>query len=105
MNFIDIALFFTYAILGIGILSVTLIPLYNIIRNPKNAKTTIIGIIAIAIAYLICFILSSGELYAKFPDITVGISKGLGGGIILLYSMVVASFASIVFYEIYKLIK
>lgn len=105
MDFIDIALYFTYFIFGISVLSVIVLPLYFMFKDVKKAKGSFIAFGFLVVLYLIGYILSDSDLYLKFPEITASVSKQIGGALIMLYIMIVLSLVSIVFYEIKNMLK
>lgn len=99
---IDIGLYLCYIGMIIGALAAFGFPLMYVIKHPANAKTSVMGIGAIGVLFLISYLLSSSELLPKYIQlgITENSSKMIGAGLISLYMMGIGSVAIAVLVEV-----
>lgn len=56
---VDVMLIYTYIIFAITLLLAIIFPLINIVSNPKGAKNTLIGLIAMIVIFLVSYFVSS----------------------------------------------
>lgn len=104
-NFIDIAFFIAYGLLGIGALTAIILPLINAIGNPKSLLKGLVGVVIILIVYAIAYSISSSEVtatYARF-GVDSGMSKIVGASLITMYLLLFISLVGIIFTEISKI--
>ena len=98
---IDIGLWIGYLLAIFGALAMLVFSIMNIIRNPKNAKFTVIGVGTGIVLFLLSWLISSGDLTPKMISLnaTESSSKLFGAGFIMLYLMVVISLVAIFYTE------
>lgn len=88
MNFIDIGLYVAYLAFFIVIAALVLFPVFSMVKgNVKNAKVTIIGIVALVAIFLVAYLISpseQGQFYEK-AEIGPGASKLIGAGLLSTY--------------------
>jgi hypothetical protein len=104
---INIAFYFTYAILFVGVLAALILPLISAFDEPKNLIKSGIGIGALVLLYFIAYAISGSEVSARYADFGVGetASKFIGGALIMMYLMGVILIISIIYTEISKILK
>ncbi len=98
----SIAILITYIFLFVSIAAMIIFPIWFMIKNPKTAKGTLIGVGILAVVILISYFISSadqGEFYTKF-DIGQGTSKMIGAGLIATYVMLFGVFAVAIYSSI-----
>lgn len=106
-NGVGIILTWAYILLGIAILTAVLMPLINIIQNPKNAVRSLIGLGAIAVVLIIAYVMSSDAPIQLSGSITASPAelKWTDTGLYVTYILLGAAIASIVIGEIYSWVK
>lgn len=106
---VDTMLRWTYAMIGLGLASVILLPLFNIAKNPKSAIRSLIGLAIVAVIVLIAYSLSDAT-----PIYTPGNPEGYTDamelklsdtGLITTYIALGIAVLSILVTETYKLFK
>ncbi|MBO5710933.1 MAG: hypothetical protein J6U99_01575 [Rikenellaceae bacterium] len=58
---LDMVLYWSYFLLGATVLGVIVFPMINLIKNPKGAMRSLLGLALLAVVLLIGFALSSAE--------------------------------------------
>ncbi len=106
---VDTMLRWTYAMVGLGLASVILLPLFNVAKNPKSAIRSLIGLAIVAVVVLVAYSLSDAT-----PIYTPGNPEGYTDamelklsdtGLITTYIALGVAVLSIVVTEAYKLFK
>ncbi len=101
---INIGLYVSYVLLGIAILSSIVLPLINSLDDTSALIKAGIGVGIIIVLYGISWAISGNEvidLYIKW-DIGEGISKAIGGALIMMYILFLVAIAGIIYTEISK---
>ena len=104
---INIGLYVSYVLLGIAILSSIVLPLINSLDDTSALIKSGIGVGIIIVLYGISWAISGNEVidaYIKW-DIGEGISKAIGGALIMMYMLFLAAVVGIIYTEISKAIK
>lgn len=103
-SFIDIALWVAMIMVLIAALAAIILPLINSISHPKSLIKSGIGVVGIAILFLICWSIADNEVTNRYIDFGVNAtsSKLVGGTLILMYVLFVSALIGIVFSEINK---
>ncbi len=81
---INLGLWLTYLLLGLAIILVIAFPLIHIIRHPKQARDTFLGLGILLVVFIMSLLLSGGEANEKY-NITAAQSKMIGAGLIMIY--------------------
>ncbi|MCE2708214.1 MAG: hypothetical protein ACK5BR_06145 [Bacteroidota bacterium] len=110
INIFDIMLWFTYALVILGVILSIALPLIKLlIDNPKGLLKTLGGIFFMGILLSICIGLSSDEVLPKFEgdpfNLTPGMSRTIGGMLIMTYVLSIGTILSIVVTELSKAFK
>jgi phosphoglycerol transferase MdoB-like AlkP superfamily enzyme len=81
-SFTDNMIYWTYALFGVALIASLVFPIITMAGNPKSAKNTLIGIVALVAVVGVAYVLASGAIptfhnVEKF-NITESISKNVG---------------------------
>ena len=104
---INIGLYVSYVLMGIAILSAIVLPLINSMDDTSSLIRAGIGVGIVLVLYLISWAISGNEVidaYIKW-DIGEGISKAIGGALIMMYILFLVAIVGIIYTEISKAIK
>ena len=104
---INIGLYVSYVLLGLAILSSLVLPLINSLDDTSALIKSGIGIGIIIVLFVISWALSGNEVtdgYIK-RDVGEGISKAVGGALIMMYMLFLVAIVGIIYTEISKIIK
>jgi hypothetical protein len=104
-DFVDIMMIVAYALLGLAVLAVIILPIINAIGNPKSLVSGAIGLVFILVVFGIGYSIAGAEVTATFSKfgIDAGLSKYVGGIISTTYILVVIAIVGIAFTEISKI--
>lgn len=109
MNFSDIILYISYALIVIGIILAIGMPLIKSLDNPRSLIKTVGGVVVLAIIFVIAFSLADGEVLPKFAaepfNLTETSSKVVGGILLTTYVLFAMAIIGIVVTEINKATK
>lgn len=109
MDTYDIMLYVSYLLIALGVVLAIIMPLIKSMGNPKSLLKTVVGIIGIAILFIIAYSISSNEVLPKFEadpfNLTPGGSQLVGGFLITTYILFIFAIVGIVFTEFNKIIK
>ena len=106
-SLIDIGIYITYILFAIAIIALIFFPLYFMITNFKKAKSGLLGILGLAVIFVISYLVApadQGVFYENF-GIGPGMSKLIGGGLIITYIMFVCVIIASFYNEIAKWFK
>ena len=104
---INIGLYVSYVLMGIAILSAIVLPLINSMDDTSSLIRAGIGVGIVLVLYLISWAISGNEVidaYIKW-DIGEGISKAIGGALIMMYMLFIVAIGGIIYTEISKAVK
>ena len=108
IGWIDFALYASYLlILGCVVLAIGA-PILYMIKHPESAKKTLISIGILVGVFLLSYALSGGEvsdMYMSFGVKTSGLSKLIGGGLILTYILGESAIIMAVYSEVSRMFK
>ncbi|MBL4655722.1 MAG: hypothetical protein COC01_08780 [Bacteroidetes bacterium] len=94
-------LYLSYMFLAVAALGAVAFPIIQMAKNPKGARSSIIGVVAILIIFGISYIMASDEPISKFE----ANYKMVGGAIISMYILGIGAIGSIVYVEVSKMFK
>jgi hypothetical protein len=106
-TFIDLGLYASYIMTIIGAAAALIFPMIYLIKNPKNAKGALIGIVAIAVVFGLSYAVSGDEVrrvYEKF-GVDAGQSKLIGSSLIALYILTIGAIAAAAYAEVTRFFK
>jgi len=90
-----------------GSLAAVILPLINALKDPKDLMKSLMGVGVMAVIFLISYGISGNEvtpLYTQF-FVDAGLSKLIGGSLIMCYVLGVISIIGIVVNSIMKFIR
>ena len=101
---IDFGLWIGYILLLAGAGGMLVFSTRNMLRSPKNAKSTLMGVGGILVLFLLSWLISSSSMTPKMvtPETAESSSKMIGAGFIMLYIMGLVSLGAIFYTEIKK---
>jgi len=109
MDAYDIMLYATYLLAVVGTILSIVMPLLKSLDNPKGLMKSGLGVLGLAILFVICYSLSSNEVLPKFEgspfNLTPGLSQFIGGMLVMTYILTVVAILSIVVTELTKAVK
>ncbi|MCB0400858.1 MAG: hypothetical protein KDD41_02140 [Flavobacteriales bacterium] len=97
-----------YILLGIATVSAIVFSLMNMIKNPKKAKSALIGIVALLIICGIGYVMAGSEEHIDLEGnilADAATSQKSEGGLIAFYILAFLAIASIVYAEVSKMFK
>ncbi len=102
---IDIGLWISYILLFAAVAGMAVYSIINMLRDPKKAKGSLIGIGILIGLFLIAFLLSGNEVLPRYEDfgIDASDSKLIGAGLITMYILGAGTVLIAVYAEIRKL--
>jgi hypothetical protein len=100
---IDFGMYLSYIMIGIAAIAAVVFPVIFLIQDPKKAKGSLLGVLGLAVLFVISYFISGNELYAGLDSPFV--SKLVGGGMIMFYLMFVISILSAIYSEIARIFK
>lgn len=100
-------LIIAYILFGIAVLGVIVLPLINAFSDPKKIVRGLIAIGLLAVVFLISWGLSGAEVTEMYTEKEVGegLSKVIGGVLIMMYSLSGIAIIGIVYSEFAKAFK
>ncbi|MCC6384178.1 MAG: hypothetical protein LC117_08460 [Bacteroidia bacterium] len=98
---ISFGLWITYLLLIVAVATVIIFPLRNLLKDPKAAKGTLIGLGILVGLFLVSFLISGGQANEKY-QISDGESKMIGAGLVMCYVLGIGAILVGIFVEIKK---
>jgi len=109
MDSIDIILYVADFLVIAGIILAVVMPLIKSFDDPKSLLKSALAIVALIVLFFIAYSISDGEVLPKFAadpfNLTEGMSKFVGGTLIMTYFLTIVALAGIVITEISKAVK
>ena len=104
---LDAFLYYTYALVGIAILSAVVLPMIHMIGNPKGLKKMMISLGLVVVLVALAYMLSSSEpLAVKINmDPSAQTLKLTDTALILTYILAAVAFISILFGGVIKMVR
>jgi uncharacterized membrane protein YeiB len=103
----NIGLVITYILGVLLVLALIGTEVMVLLKNPKNAKKTLINLGILIGVFLICWVISSDSMLPVYEkmDVTPTSSKLIGGGLIMFYILFFGAIVSALYVEISGLFK
>lgn len=107
MSAIDIGLYSMYVFVLIAILSAIVLPMINLLKQPKALVKGGVAVLIILVIFFIGYATASSAVTSKYVALGVNEQsvKFIGAGLTLLYVAVVGSVLAIVLSEVTKLLR
>jgi len=104
---INIGLMVTYALIGIAVISVIVLPLIKAMDNPKTLVGSAIGLGVLLVVFGIAYAISGNEVLPRYisQGVGSGISKFVGGLLTTMYLLFGAAIIGIIYTEVSKAFK
>ena len=104
---IDTMLYLGYALLIGCVIAVVVLPLISSLGNPQSLVRGGIGVGFLVVVFFIGYAISGNEVTPLFASkgVDAGVSKLVGGALIMFYVLAVLAIAGIVYSEISKMLK
>ena len=103
----DIVIYWCYALFALGAIAAIVFPLITMVKNPKGAKSALIGVGALVLIFVVSYALADDTMtdkYAKFIS-SPEASKRVSMGLIAFYILAVGAILSIAISSVTKLFK
>lgn len=100
-------LYWTYLLIVIAAVLAVVFPVIFMIRNPKGLKKALVGIGAMALVFLIAYLIASDEVLPKYEKygIDPSIAKRVGMGLIATYLLGLGAILAIVYSAVSRFFK
>ncbi|MDA0314479.1 MAG: hypothetical protein O3A40_04195 [Bacteroidetes bacterium] len=109
MDYANIILYVSYALVVVGTGLSVLLPLIKSLDDPKGLMKSGLGIVGIVVIFFICYSISSNEVLPKFEgepfNLTPATSQMVGGLMFTTYLLIIVALAGILLTEVNKAIK
>ncbi len=109
MDFINLGLWTTYILFFIAVGAAVILPIIYSLSDPKSLVGVGISVAALLILFFISYVLSSDEITnpkaAAIYDVTPGVSKFIGGSLIMMYLLFFGAIIGVAVNEIVKFFK
>jgi hypothetical protein len=107
MSSIDIGLYVLYAFIVVAILSAIVLPLINLLKNPKALIKGGLAVLVILVVFFVGYAMSSSEVTTKHISLGVDAQgvKYIGAGLTLLYVSIIVSLGLIIASEVSKIFR
>ncbi len=106
---INIGIYLTYILIGAAVLGILIFSVSNIAKNPKAAKSALIGIGGLVVIFGLTYAISTGAdatLYSSDDEVvTEGMSRLVGMGLFSFYVLGGLTILSILYVEVTRLFK
>ncbi len=102
------ALYIAYVLVAVATVAAFLGPVLSSLNDPKSILKSLVGIGILVLLFFVGFALSDNDMQPKWAtdfNVNPGISKNIGGALIMTYIMFILAFVGIVVSEISKFFK
>jgi hypothetical protein len=107
MEILDVGMYACYLLFFVAVIAAVGFPVLQIVQNPKALIKSGIGLVSLAILFIIAFALSGSEVTPKYTTMGVGESgsKLIGAGLIMFYCTLIIAVIGMIISEINKALK
>jgi len=100
-------IYWCYALFGLATIAAIVFPIMAMVKNPKGAKSALVGVIALLAVFGISYVLAGDEMLPKYYDFISGpaASKQVGMGLIAFYILAIGAIGVTVFSGVTKFFK
>jgi len=105
---VSIGMVLTYILLGLGLIGVLANSIKGMVNNPQSGVRSLIGVGIIAVLFLIGYLIDGGGMKAgweKFGIDSNGVSKAVGGALIMMYIILFGAVLIAVFGPFLRLLR
>jgi hypothetical protein len=106
-SIVSLGLIITYILLGLSVVLMILMPVFNAIGNPRTLLQGLYGLIFIGIVFGISVVFSNADQGAFFSRFGYGpvMSKIIGAGLISMYILLVLSVLTMLITEVLNIFR
>lgn len=106
-SFVDIALWVAIIMVLFAALAALAMPIINSLGQPKVLLKGVIGVVVIAVLFLIFYSMADGGVSKQLIErgVTENVSKVVGGLLMTMYAFVIITIIGIIYSEINKALK
>lgn len=103
----DLIMNWNYLLLVLATIIAIVFSVVGMVKNPKAAKSALIGIVALAIVFAVSYALGSDEMTDKYKGLISGpeASKRVSMGLIAFYILAIGAIVATIFSGVSKLFK
>lgn len=107
MNAMDFGLYAAYVFFGVAVVAAIVLPLINALKAPAALVKSLAGFAALAVVFIIAYMLSGSEVTTKAAaaGVNASSSKLIGAGLTMFYIVFVVAAVGVVVSEINKAFK
>ncbi|MBK5278860.1 MAG: hypothetical protein JJE09_08355 [Bacteroidia bacterium] len=107
MELVDIGIYVVYLLTTLAVVGAVVFPLFHIVQNPKGLVKSGVGVVSLALIFIIAYSLSGSEVTVKYTTMGVGegSSRVIGAGLIMFYIILMLTVVGIIYSEINKALK
>jgi hypothetical protein len=100
-------IYWCYALFAVGAITAIIFPIITMAKNPKGAKSALIGVLALVVVFVISYLLAGDEMTDKYREFISGpeASKRVSTGLIAFYILAIGAIVASVFSGVSKLFK
>lgn len=104
---LDSFLYFAYILVGIALLAAFILPMYNLLNNPKGLKEMLLFFLLAAVLIGVSYALASGDPLVVKIDVEASknVLKLTDAGLILTYILSALAFLSILLGGVVKMVR
>ena len=104
---VDTLLYISYALIFFAAVFAVVLPLVKTTGQKGALMKTGMGVLALVVVFLIGWAISGNEVLARYAefDVGAGLSKLIGGFLIMTYILVIGAIIGIIYTESHKIIK
>ncbi|AHM59393.1 hypothetical protein D770_05650 [Flammeovirgaceae bacterium 311] len=99
---LDIFLYLGYFLVIFALAAAILLPLIKSLDHPQSLIKVAGGVIALLVIFGISYALSSGDMAARYPDLTEQGSKLIGAALLTMYILLFVALLGIAVTEVSK---
>lgn len=99
---LDIILYLGYFLVFFALAAAIILPLIKSLDNPKGLLKVAAGVVLLIVIFGISYALSSGEMAARYPDLTPNGSKMIGAALLTMYILLFLAIIGIAVTEVSK---
>ena len=105
---VNVGIWVAYVLIAVGVILAIVFPLIQAVSQPKMLVKSGMALLGILILFGIGYVLSNGDLTAKFLQSGVdseGLSRAIGGMLKMVYLLMGTALIAIVYTEFHKVVK
>lgn len=103
----EVLIYWCYFLFFVGTAAAIIFPIIQMAKNPKGAKSALIGVVAMLVVFGISYVLAGDEMSDKYKDFisTPEASKRVSAGLISFYILAIGAIGATIFTGVSKIFK